>query len=71
MFLRDIEKLIAKRIPVEDNHPFPLMNHNPEPAASQQQNHHRHPKAKVKQAHAGSGSKRNSWHGNRQRASQR
>jgi ATP-dependent RNA helicase RhlE len=70
-FLRDIEKLIAKRIPVEDNHPFPLMNHNPEPSASQQQNHHRHPKAKVKQAHAGSGSKRNSWRGNRQRASQR
>jgi ATP-dependent RNA helicase RhlE len=27
-FLRDIEKLIAKKIPVIDNHPFPLMDHN-------------------------------------------
>ncbi|HBF87531.1 MAG TPA: DEAD/DEAH box helicase [Bacteroidales bacterium] len=29
-YLRDIEKLIGKKIPVIDNHPFPLMNHNPE-----------------------------------------
>lgn len=28
-YLRDIEKLIAKKIPVEDNHDFPLMDHNP------------------------------------------
>jgi len=70
VFLRDIEKLIAKRIPVEDNHPYPLVDHNPVPSATQQ-NNHRHPRAKVKQAHAGSGNKSNSWRGNRQRASQR
>lgn len=30
-YLKDVEKLIAKKIPVIDNHPFPLMDHNPEP----------------------------------------
>ena len=29
-YLRDIEKLISKKIPVIDEHPFPLMDHNPE-----------------------------------------
>ncbi len=28
-YLRDIEKLIRKKIPVIDNHPFPLMDHHP------------------------------------------
>lgn len=28
-FLADIEKLISKKIPVNDQHPFPLMNHRP------------------------------------------
>ncbi|KZK74232.1 MAG: DEAD/DEAH box helicase [Pelodictyon luteolum] len=28
-YLRDIEKLIAKSIPVVESHPFPLMDHNP------------------------------------------
>jgi ATP-dependent RNA helicase RhlE len=36
-YLRDIEKLIAKKIPVVDNHPFPLMDHNPVKAPKQQQ----------------------------------
>ncbi len=35
-YLRDIEKLISKRIPVIDNHPFPLIDHNPEKAPKQQ-----------------------------------
>jgi ATP-dependent RNA helicase RhlE len=30
-YLRDIEKLIAKKIPVVEDHPFPLMDHNPVP----------------------------------------
>lgn len=30
-YLRDIEKLIAKQIPVVENHPFPLMDHHPVP----------------------------------------
>ena len=36
-YLKDIEKLIAKKIPVIDEHPFPLMDHNPEKAPKQQQ----------------------------------
>ncbi len=30
-YLRDIEKLIAKKIPVVEDHAFPLMDHNPPP----------------------------------------
>jgi len=35
-YLRDVEKLIAKKIPVIENHPFPLMDHNPVKAPKQQ-----------------------------------
>jgi ATP-dependent RNA helicase RhlE len=35
-YLRDIEKLISKRIAVIDNHAFPLMDHNPAKAIKQQ-----------------------------------
>ncbi len=35
-YLRDIEKLIAKKIPVIDDHSFPLMDHNPVKAPKQQ-----------------------------------
>ena len=36
-YLRDVEKLITKKIPIIDNHPFPLMDHNPVKAPKQQQ----------------------------------
>jgi ATP-dependent RNA helicase RhlE len=29
VYLKDVEKLIAKKIPVIDNHPFPLIDHHP------------------------------------------
>ncbi|MBL0046735.1 MAG: DEAD/DEAH box helicase [Bacteroidetes bacterium] len=35
-YLRDIEKLIAKKIPVIDAHAYPLMDHNPVKAPKQQ-----------------------------------
>ncbi len=35
-YLRDIEKLITKKIPVIDKHPFPLMDHHPVKAPKQQ-----------------------------------
>lgn len=35
-FLKDIEKLIAKRVPVIENHPFPMTNFNPIKEAKQQ-----------------------------------
>lgn len=37
-YLRDIEKLIQKKVPVVDDHAYPLMNHNVEKAPKQQQN---------------------------------
>jgi ATP-dependent RNA helicase RhlE len=35
-YLRDIEKLIRKKIPVIENHPFPLVDHHPVKAPQQQ-----------------------------------
>jgi len=35
-YLRDIEKLITKKIPVIENHPFPLIDHHPVKAPKQQ-----------------------------------
>ena len=35
-YLRDIEKLISKKIQVVNDHPFPLMDHNPVKAPKQQ-----------------------------------
>ena len=36
-YLRDVEKLISKKLEVIDNHPFPLIDHNPVKAPKQQQ----------------------------------
>lgn len=36
-YLREIEKLIGKKIPVVDEHDFPLTDHNPAPPEKQQQ----------------------------------
>lgn len=44
-YLKDIEKLISKKIPVIDSHPFPLIDHHPEPKPVQ--NHNR-PKSNFK-----------------------
>jgi len=40
-YLRDVEKLIKKKIPVIDEHPFPLMDHNPVKKVPERQNHQR------------------------------
>jgi len=36
-YLKDIEKLISKKIPIIDDHAFPLMDNNPEKPPKQQQ----------------------------------
>ena len=36
-YLKDIEKLINKKIPVIEDHAYPLMDHNPVKAPKQQQ----------------------------------
>jgi ATP-dependent RNA helicase RhlE len=38
VFLRDIEKLIGKKIPVSDDHSYPLIDHYPVKAVKQQRN---------------------------------
>ena len=67
-FFRDIEKLIQKKIPVVDNHPFPLTNHNPEPAPKQHQGQRRPMHSRPKQSHTGGNQSR--WSG-RQRSAAR
>ncbi|MFA6260586.1 MAG: DEAD/DEAH box helicase [Bacteroidia bacterium] len=52
-YLKDIEKLIAKRIPVVSEHPYPLMDHNPvKTDKGPRQGGHPRPRA---QAHGGRG----------------
>lgn len=47
-YLKDIEKLISKKIPVIDNHPFPLMDHHPVKAPKNDRRHnHNRPKPNV------------------------
>jgi ATP-dependent RNA helicase RhlE len=41
-YLRDIQKLIGKQIPVIDNHPYPLMNHTVVKTPQRQQRPQRH-----------------------------
>jgi ATP-dependent RNA helicase RhlE len=42
-YLRDIEKLITKKIQVIDNHPFPLIDNNPVKSPKQQRVSHKRP----------------------------
>lgn len=60
-YLRDVEKLIAKKIPVIENHPFPLRDHNPVKAPKQQQGrkNFEHPRPK----HTGKNNQKR-WSGN-------
>jgi ATP-dependent RNA helicase RhlE len=44
-FLRDIEKLITKRITVVDGHPFPLLDFNPVKAPKQKRGDHNRPRS--------------------------
>lgn len=46
-YLKDIEKLIAKKVPVIEHHPYPLTNHKPEPMAKPE-HHHPRPKSNFK-----------------------
>nr|AOR51188.1 DEAD/DEAH box helicase [uncultured bacterium pAM1] len=42
-YLRDIEKLIGKKIPVVEDHPYPLTNHHPVKAPKQEQHRQQRP----------------------------
>ncbi|MFA6467303.1 MAG: DEAD/DEAH box helicase [Bacteroidota bacterium] len=51
-YLRDIEKLIGKKIPVMEDHPFPLTNHHPVKAQVQQQHRQQRPSHPSHSSHA-------------------
>ncbi|MCX6259533.1 MAG: DEAD/DEAH box helicase [Bacteroidia bacterium] len=44
-YLKDIEKLITKKIMVVDNHPFPLIDHFPVKPPEQNRRDHNHPRS--------------------------
>lgn len=43
-YMKDIEKLITKKLRIVDDHPFPLLDHNPVKAVKQQRGNHNRPK---------------------------
>lgn len=45
VYLKDIEKLITKKLQVVDDHPFPLIDHNPVKAPKQQRGDHNRPRS--------------------------
>jgi ATP-dependent RNA helicase RhlE len=58
-YLKDIEKLITKKIQVVENHPFPLINHNPvKPPVQQHRNHNRQGSHSTKNYHQKNHSRR-------------
>ena len=66
-YLRDIEKLIAQKIPVVENHPFPLIDHNPVKAhtrhsARQGQQHRRGSSGHSRPKHPGNNNRKR-WSG--------
>jgi ATP-dependent RNA helicase RhlE len=46
-YLRDIERLIAKQINVIDDHPYPLIDHNPVKAPKQHRDNHSRPRTSL------------------------
>jgi ATP-dependent RNA helicase RhlE len=68
-YLRDIEKLIAQKIPIVENHPFPLIDHNPVKAhtrhsSRQGQQHRRGGSGHSKPKHSENNSRKR-WSGKR------
>jgi ATP-dependent RNA helicase RhlE len=62
-YLRDIEKLIGKKIPVIDNHPFPLMDHNPVKAQKQQRNNSNRPPRNAPNTSSDRNNNKKKWFG--------
>jgi len=53
VYLKDIEKLMTKKIQVVDDHPFPLVDHNPVKVPRQQRGDHNRPRSNsVKNIHS-------------------
>jgi ATP-dependent RNA helicase RhlE len=66
-YLRDIEKLIGKKIIVVEDHPFPLMDHNPVKSQKQQRNNPNRSFRKTNDSY--SSRNKNKWSGRSRSAS--
>ncbi len=62
-YLRDIEKLIGKKITVIDDHPFPLIDHNPVKAVKQQRNNSNRPRPATTNFHSAGNNNKKKWFG--------
>ena len=62
-FLRDIEKLIGKKIPVVENHPFPLIDNNPVKAVKQQRVNSNRPQRTSSKPSSGGSFNKKKWYG--------
>ena len=62
-YLKDIEKLIGKKITVIENHPFPLMDHNPVKAVKQQRNNSNRSLRNTRESNSGGNNNKKKWFG--------
>ncbi|MFA5781406.1 MAG: DEAD/DEAH box helicase [Bacteroidales bacterium] len=62
-YLHDIEKLIGKKITVIDDHPFPLIDHNPVKATKQQRNNSNRPRPATTNFHSAGNNNKKKWFG--------
>jgi ATP-dependent RNA helicase RhlE len=62
-YLRDIEKLIGKKISVIDDHPFPLIDHNLVKAVKQQRNNFNRPHRSTLDSNPGGNNNKKKWYG--------
>jgi len=60
-YLRDIEKLIGKKIPVVSDHPFPLIDHHPVKAPKQQRNNSSRPHRSTTESTSDVNSNKKKW----------
>ena len=62
-YLRDIEKLIGKKIPVIEDHPFPLMDNNPVKKPKQQLNISNRPHRNTTNSNSSGNNNKKKWFG--------
>jgi ATP-dependent RNA helicase RhlE len=62
-YLRDIEKLIGKKIKVVEDHPFPLIDHHPVKKPKEQRNKSNRPQQNTANTHSAGNNNKKKWYG--------
>jgi len=62
-YIRDIEKLIGKKIPVIEDHPFPLIDHNPVKKPKQLRNNSNHSSRNTPNTGSAGNNNKKKWYG--------